>query len=103
MAIAAADTAYGKWSGGLHNHCGPVSYLVQKKFGGHIVSGKIKGESHLWNRLLDGKEIDLTSDQYGGNGISPIKRGRIMPSRHSVNKRFLKFEERVKNWNKKIS
>jgi len=32
-----------------------------------------KGVNHYWNRLPDGREIDFTSDQHGGNGINKVE------------------------------
>ena len=48
---ASPDTAYNEYDptdkdqGKLHNHCGCVAYVIQKYFGGSIVSMK----GHYWN------------------------------------------------------
>ena len=67
---------YDKKKSLLDGHCGVVSYLIYKLFGGCIVTGKIDGSKHYWNRLPDGREVDLTSCQFGGDGINPLKKGR---------------------------
>lgn len=62
----------------LDGHCAVVSHLIWKLFGGNIVTGRINGIQHYWNRLPDDKEIDLTSCQFGGNGFDPFKKGRVV-------------------------
>lgn len=98
VAAASEETAYGEYDpsrSALHGHCGAVSYVVQSKLGGRIVAATVDGERHLWNVLEDGSEIDLTSDQFGGDGLNPVSRGRICPERKGVNPRFRLFGERV--------
>lgn len=60
----------------LDGHCAVVSHLIWKLYGGDIVTGRIDGVPHYWNRLPDNKEIDLTSCQFGGDGFAPLKKGR---------------------------
>ena len=61
----------------LQGHCAPVSVLVRRIYGGEIVGQTLAVgltgyvETHFWNRLPNGKEIDLTSDQFGGDGLYP--------------------------------
>jgi hypothetical protein len=79
----------------LFGHCNAVAYVVQKQFGGDLLQGVINGDRHIWNRLPDGTEVDLTSDQYGGDGINPVlPTGRIVPTRKTVNPRFKQLEDR---------
>ena len=96
---ASEDTAYGQGyrdrRDPLALHCGPVSYVVQRKYGGDILSGKAGNEPHLWNRLPDGTEVDLSGSQYGGDGWGPVTKGRVVPGRRSVNPRFARFASRV--------
>jgi hypothetical protein len=110
----------------LTGHCGPITYLAQKQFGGEIVSARVtfnwKGkrmqETHYWNRFGD-KEADLTGSQYGGDGLhaldDPKSRGlgsgktepsltfltlgprKVLPTRKTVNPRFQQF---AKDWEK---
>ena len=96
---AREDTAYG---GGyadrddpLALHCGPVSYVVQRRYGGSIMGARVQGEPHLWNRLPDGTEVDLSGSQYGGDGWTPLVKGRTVAPRKGVNPRFALFERRV--------
>ncbi|GHB97714.1 YunG family protein [Cerasicoccus arenae] len=44
--------------------CTVTALLLQDMFGGIIVRSKVCGNSHFWNRLDDGCEIDLTRDQF---------------------------------------
>lgn len=111
----------------LTGHCGPVTYLLQKLFGGDILSArvtfKLKGktlqETHYWNRIGN-REVDLSGSQYGGDGMNPLDaqpahsttdphetkmlpeivslgRRRIVPQRKTVNRRFMMFE---RQWRK---
>ena len=99
VAVAAEDTAYGQGYAGrgdlLALHCGAVSHVVQRRYGGRVLSGRVRGEPHLWNRLPDGTEVDLSGSQYGGDGWHPLVKGRVEPVRKTVNPRFARFEERV--------
>ena len=99
VAVASEDTAYGKDYAGradrLALHCGAVSYVVQRRYGGRVLSARVRGESHLWNRLPGGVEVDLSGSQYGGDGWRPLAKGRVEPERKTVNPRFALFEERV--------
>lgn len=96
LEVAASDTAYDPdaYQGGLHSHCGPVSYTIQKLCKAELVSGRVQGEAHLWNKLVEGWEVDLTSEQYGGDGYLPVGTGRIIPPRKTVNPRFSLFFDR---------
>lgn len=99
--VAAYDTAFNpdlykklksekKLKSFLELHCGAVSSAVQLIVGGEIVTGKINGTTHYWNRLSNGEEVDLTSCQFGGDGFSPLKRGRLV-KRKNLNPRFQLF------------
>lgn len=69
-------------------HCAAVSLIVNALFGADIVSTKIGGQSHWFNRMtLDGEQIDfdLTADQFG---LAPV----------SINKADkLYYETRLRN------
>lgn len=80
----------------LIGHCGAVAYVVQKEFGGAILSGRVLGESHFWNRLPNGDEVDLTAIQFGQQDWSPLVKGRVVPERKTINPRFIKYYEQVK-------
>src|SRR5207249_1503185 len=49
-------------------HCAAVSVIASKLLGASMVSTKIQGQSHWFNRLRVGDreiDFDLTGDQYG--------------------------------------
>lgn len=80
----------------LLGHCGAVATAIQAAMGGVVVTGRVNNEPHYWNRLPDGKEVDLTSCQYGGDGFTPFKKGRKVRDRKGlVHPRFLIFIARV--------
>ena len=69
--------------------CYPTALLVRKILGGKVVKATHNNEIHYWNRLPDGREVDLTSDQYGGNGIDPVcKADSVRRSPNYNNHRF---------------
>lgn len=100
LASAGPDTAYRFYSterSKLFGHCGPVSYTVQKLLGGDLLSARLYGETHYWNRLPDGTQIDLTSCQFpDGDGFTPVYFcGRKVPPRKTTNPRFIEFYNKV--------
>jgi len=101
LKVASAETScfpqvYDSKISALHGHCGAVATMIQATMGGDIVTGRINGIQHYWNRLPDGKEVDLTSCQFGGDGFTPFKKGRRVKERVLVPLRFLLFCERVR-------
>lgn len=101
LSAASADTAfspefYDRTKSPLHLHCGAVACIVKALFGGDIVTGRIKGVQHYWNRLPNYMEIDLTSCQFGGDGFTPLKKGRKVIRKGLTPLRFLLFANRVK-------
>ena len=83
----------------LFLHCAAAATVIQALYGGDIVSGRVKGEPHYWNRLPDGREVDFTSCQFGGDGFTPLKKGRKVRERKGLTPiRFLIFAMRVKNY-----
>jgi hypothetical protein len=105
LRVAAQDTAYdadayrtaqAQGRSPLVGHCNAMAYVVQSRLGGEIVEGRAGKERHMWNRLPNGVEVDLTSDQYGGDGLTPVASPRRdVPARAAVNKRFAVFRDRV--------
>lgn len=79
----------------LDGHCAAVAHVVHGTLGGDIVSGRVQGVPHYWNRLPSGEEVDLTSCQFGGDGLTPLKRGRRVRVRKLTPLRFLLFASRV--------
>ena len=95
---AGSQTAYKTYDKNispLHNHCGCVSYTIQRILGGAILRSKVNGITHYWNKLPNGSEIDLTSDQFGGDGYLPVVSGVLAPVRKTVNPRYGLFYQRV--------
>lgn len=101
LKVAAAETScfpehYDKSISPLHGHCSAVATVVQACLGGEIVSGRVNGVAHYWSRLPDGSEVDLTSCQFGGNGMTPLKKGRKVKPRKLTAMRFLVFADKVR-------
>lgn len=62
-----ADTsAYPRWSphSPSRGQCAVTALIVQDALGGDLERVTVNGESHYYNRLPDGTELDLTRDQF---------------------------------------
>ncbi|MBB2988137.1 YunG family protein [Terracoccus luteus] len=62
-----ADTsAYPRWSPHTpsRGQCAVTALVVQDALGGDLERVTVDGQSHYYNRLLDGTELDLTRDQF---------------------------------------
>lgn len=80
--------------------CFVTAMIIQDIFGGELIQGivqQIDGKiSHYWNKLPNGKEFDLTSDQFvEGDGIhrhpKAVKSNRFVhPNRKSERYLLLK-------------
>jgi hypothetical protein len=44
--------------------CAVTALVVQDLFGGDLRRGVVEGDSHYWNVLPDGTELDLTREQF---------------------------------------
>jgi hypothetical protein len=102
LKAARADTScspegYDRKKSPLHLHCAAAACIVKALFNGEIVTGRVKGIQHYWNRLPDGVEVDLTSCQFGGDGFTPFKKGRKVIRKGLTPLRFLLFAARVRN------
>lgn len=83
--------------------CFVTAMVVQDIFGGEIIQGTVRqidGKmNHYWNKLPNGQEIDLTSDQFvEGDGIHrhpiAIQSNKIVnPNRRC--KRYLLLKKRL--------
>jgi len=64
---SAETSASSDWSTSLpaRGHCAVSALIVQDRLGGDLLRAVVCGESHYWNRLPDGTEIDLTRGQFG--------------------------------------
>lgn len=62
-----------------------------------------KKEDHYWNKLPDGREIDFTSDQFGGDGINKKEEfNGIKKNSIKTLKRFKVFFDKVEEPLKKL-
>ena len=91
------DTAYKRKGGkGLpDNQCKVTAEIIQDFLGGDILRCFYgEGESHYWNRLPDGRVIDLTSGQFSfGDGINPaFEEGELYNRRLT---RYARLKNRV--------
>jgi len=84
-------------------HCRVVSLIAQDFLGGEIMYSYVRGNSkwdHYWNKLPNGKEIDLTKDQFPKNikFIKPkiISRKKALSSKRTQ-KGYEILKKRVKN------
>lgn len=78
--------------------CYVTALCVQDILGGMILQGDVKGISHFWNRLPNGQEFDLTSDQFGGDGIHIVEERvctNIFLHPNRKNKRYLLLKKRI--------
>ena len=99
ISVASAETAYSAEAydpnlSPLHGHCFAAAYVIQCLLGGEIIAGTVNGERHGWNRI-DGAEFDVTSCQFGGDGFTPLAKGKIWIKPKKINPRFLKLKQRV--------
>lgn len=71
--------------------CYCTALMVYTYFGGQVVKGKVCGELHFWN-IIDDIGLDLTSDQYGGDGFTPITGTYLIVKRPNLdNKRYIRL------------
>lgn len=59
-------------------HCAAVSYLIWSIFGGEMVSTKVNGQSHWFNRIGD-IDIDLTGDQFNRAPMQIADNSKLWP------------------------
>jgi len=92
------STSFVSGSEGSRGQCYVTALLVRTLYGGKVYHGHIKfndiNEHHFWNEV-DGVLIDLTSDQYGGDGLTPVIFGQeYTKPLNFKNKRYLKLLEK---------
>lgn len=68
--------APGSTGTGSAGHCAAVAVIVRRHFGGYFVSATVGGQSHWFNRI-DGKDYDLTGDQFGRPPLQFFKAGEL--------------------------
>ncbi|MGW3608218.1 YunG family protein, partial [Micromonospora sp. NPDC005161] len=49
--------------------CGATALIIQDLLGGELILGEVVARDakvgyHYWNRLPDGRDVDLTADQF---------------------------------------
>ena len=80
-------TAMGAWSSKCPelNQCAVTAMLVQDFFGGDLLRCECDdGDSHYWNRLPDGGEIDMTIGQFEYSGVVPLRDTVVVRERSYV-------------------
>lgn len=69
-----------EWSAAnsARGQCAVTALVVQDVLGGELMRSTVLGESHYWNRLPNGREVDLTLEQFGGYiaDAPPVERDR---------------------------
>jgi len=67
------------------NQCAITALVVQDYFGGDLLRCLMtNGDSHYWNRLPDGTEVDLTEDQFALIEGKPLKNDYVIRERKYV-------------------
>lgn len=77
--------------------CAVTALVVQDEYGGSLLRSVVEGVSHYWNRLPDGREIDLTRDQFHAfepDKIVERERGYVL-SFPDTEKRYMLLRERL--------
>jgi hypothetical protein len=64
------DPAHWNSANPAWGQCAVTALLIQESFGGILLVSMVGGIQHYWNRLPNGREIDLTRQQFGVN-VSP--------------------------------
>lgn len=80
--------------------CAVTALLVQDSYGGTLNRALVNGESHYWNTLPDGTEVDLTRAQFDQPITieEPQKRERdYLFSSEATVKRYNELKERLEN------
>lgn len=78
------ETAQQGWSSSVPSsgQCAAVAVIVHELLGGQMVSARVEGRSHWFNRLQmpDGEiDLDLTADQFGYPAIRMSGAGKLYP------------------------
>jgi len=81
----------------LAGYCAAMTWTVYGCFGGEFIEGSVNGMAHYWNRLPNGEEVDLTSCQFGGDGLHPVVKGKLIPAPELADPDVLIFAARIKD------
>lgn len=93
------DTAHnkGEFRESKYRSCGQcyvTARAVNRVFGWEVLhlSSKKEDINHYWNRMPNGREVDFTSDQFGGDGLNKIQgwEGSVV-HRTSINARLRRY------------
>jgi len=76
-AETAAPGTDGAGPGRPIGQCAVSALLMQDLFGGELLRAVIDGQSHYWNRIPGGGELDVTRGQYPDE--VEIPRGVVVP------------------------
>lgn len=80
--------------------CAVTALIVQDHLGGKLISGKVNGIPHYWNRLAADQDIDLTIQQFGKTirraGVKECERDYVL-SFPETQQRYQRLQERVTN------
>lgn len=82
-----AETAAGEWSqeNPSLNQCAVTALVVQDLFGGDLLRCEMtNGNSHYWNRLPDGTELDLSKEQFEFIQAQPKRETVVIRERQYV-------------------
>ena len=80
-------TAKGAWSPECPalNQCAVTALVVQDCFGGELLRCEMtNGDSHYWNLLPDGAEVDLTAGQFEYIDAKPLRETAVIRGRDYV-------------------
>ena len=91
------DTAYGDWTPDVPslNQCAVTALIVQDLFGGQLLRCEMSdGDSHYWNRLPSGVQLDLSTPQFEHTEAQPLRETVIIRERDYV----LSFPETEKRY-----
>lgn len=97
-------TALGKWTSKCPslNQCAVTALVVQDYMGGEMLRCECDdGDSHYWNRLPDGRVVDLTEAQFEYSGVVPFKHEYVVRTREYVLS-FKKTKTRYKTLAKRV-
>jgi hypothetical protein len=89
-----AETSAGgsfNWRRPSFGQCAVTAMLVQDIFGGELMRGINEGDSHYWN-LIDGREVDLTRDQFrvwAPRDVQKVERFRLESSPETMERYHL--------------
>ncbi len=81
------DSDLADWTPGepARGQCGPTALVLHDLFGGDLLLAEVLGPDgsrqgvHWWNRLPDGREVDLTREQFAPTEVVQAPRVVVRP------------------------